>query len=158
MKYLLKIAIQNEIQKLTTYTTGKNWKKLSLISRIAKLKHTSEIDAESVLVSLHNNNNNSMTTIIRPPNMMPKIPPITDNPYIFVHNLLHSSNNKSPNMNNINNINTQNNITKHNKSIEKGSTIDLLIDGFLRNEMNNFPIDISSICQQFISDISNISI
>eukprot|EP01083_Nonionella_stella_P225184 800844_1 len=55
MKYLLKIIIQKEIQQLTTHTTTENWKRLSLISRITKLKPTSQTNTASTMKKLNNN-------------------------------------------------------------------------------------------------------
>eukprot|EP01084_Bolivina_argentea_P109234 195225_1 len=107
MKYLLKIIIQKEIQQLTTHTTTENWKRLSLISRITKLKPTSQTNTASTMKKLNNN------------------------------------------------------ITTH-RNIKNPSTMELLIDGFLRNEMNIisniFPMDISLVCHQFIGNVSNIAI
>eukprot|EP01084_Bolivina_argentea_P016356 30612_1 len=112
MKYLLKAVIQKEIEQLPTHITCTDWKRLTLISNITKLKPKSQTNSDIILKKQN----------IKPNNIS-----------IHVH-----------------------------KNIKQTSTIELLINGFLRNHMNinnnNFPMDISCICEQFIGNISNIAI
>eukprot|EP01084_Bolivina_argentea_P013173 24690_1 len=101
MKYLLKIVIEQEIKQLSSTETTNDWKRLSLIKKISKLKETPS------------------------------------------------------------KITQQNDSDKHKTIKDKSSTDQLLICGYIRNEMNiknnNFPHDILSVCFQFIGNISNIN-